>query len=126
MIDAEIVGLSKAETITYVKSRLNLDFSEGSYKKFRSEILNGGNDDDSNIQWITYYARKGFVEFYRKRIVEMEMIQKETLQQWHNEMNKPDSKKDKNLILKWVAVLRANNQQLNWEWLLLLLQPSRT
>ena len=38
MIDAQIVGLSKFETIEYVKSRLNLNsFSEGSYKKFRQQ-----------------------------------------------------------------------------------------
>lgn len=42
----------------------------------------------------------------------MEMIQKETFKQWHNEMSKPDSEKDKSLILKLVAKLRANNQQL--------------
>jgi hypothetical protein len=52
------------------------------------------------------------VEFYRKRIAEMEMIQKETFKQWHTEINKPDAQKDKNLILKLVAKLRANNQQL--------------
>lgn len=80
MIDADIIGLGKQETIDYVKSRLNLNnFSEGSYKKYRSEILNNNDNDDSNVQWISYYARKGFVEFYRKRISEMEMIQKETL-----------------------------------------------
>jgi hypothetical protein len=107
MIDADITGLSKQETIEYVKSRLNLDFSEGSYKKFK--VLK---DDESNVQWISYYARQGFVEFYRKRIVDMEMIQKETFKQWHIETNKPDSQKDKNLILKLVAELRANNQQL--------------
>ena len=113
MIDAAIIGLGKAETIDYVKSRLDLDFSEGSYKKFRSEMLNdNNNDDDTNVQWISYYARKGFVEFYRNRIAEMEMIQNETFKQWHNEMNKPDSQKDKNLIVKLVAELRANNQQL--------------
>jgi hypothetical protein len=51
MIDAEIMGLSKLETIEYVKSRLNLDyFSEGSYKKYRSEILNNNGKDDSNVQ----------------------------------------------------------------------------
>jgi hypothetical protein len=110
MLDAGIIGLDKHETIEYVKSRLNLDFSEGSYKKYRSEILN--DNDESNVQWITYYARKGFVEFYRKRITEMEMIQKETFNQWYIETNKPDSQKDKNLILKLVAELRANNQQL--------------
>ncbi len=108
MLDADIIGLGKDETIDYVKSRLGLNFSEGSYKN-RSEILNDG---DSNVKWITYYARQGFVEFYRERIVEMEMIQKETLHQWHNEMNKPDLEKDKNLILNLVAELRANNQQL--------------
>ena len=112
MIDAQIMGLSKYETIDYVKSRLNLDFSEGSYQKFRSEILNDNNNEESNVQWISYYARKGFVEFYRKRISEMEMIQKETFKQWNNETNKPDLQKDKNLIVKLVAELRANNQQL--------------
>jgi hypothetical protein len=84
MLDAAIIGLGKAETINYVKSRLNLDFSECSYKKFRSEVLNNNgnnNDEKSNVQWISYYARQGFVEFYRKRIVEMEMIQKETFKQ---------------------------------------------
>jgi hypothetical protein len=42
MIDADIMGLGKHETIAYVKSRLGLNenFSEGSYKKFRAEILN--------------------------------------------------------------------------------------
>ena len=40
----------------------------------------------TNVKWISYYARQGFVEFYRKRIVEMEMIQKETLNQWYNEI----------------------------------------
>ena len=43
----------------------------------------------------------------------MGMIQKETLKQWHNELNKPDSQKDKNLIVKLVAELRSNNQQLS-------------
>jgi hypothetical protein len=113
MIDAEIMGLGKHETIAYVKSRLGLDnnptFSEGSYKKYRAEALN----DESNVQWISYYARKGFVEFYRKRIAEMEMIQKETFKQWFIETSKPDSQKDKRLILSLVAELRANNQQLS-------------
>ena len=40
------------------------------------------------------------------------MIQKETFKQWHNEMNKPDSQQEKNTIIKLVAELRANNQQL--------------
>jgi hypothetical protein len=112
MIDADIMGLGKYETIAYVKSRLRLDnnpkFSEGSYKKYRAESLN----DESNVQWITYYARQGFVEFYRKRIEEMEMIQKETFKQWVSEKSKPDSQKDKRLILSLVAELRANNQHL--------------
>ena len=42
----------------------------------------------------------------------MEMIQKETFKQWFIETNKPDSQKDKRLILSLVAELRANNQQL--------------
>jgi hypothetical protein len=69
MIDADIMGLSKLETIDYVKSRLGLNesFSESLYKKFR-EVLN---DESNNVQWISYYARQGFVEFYRNLIVEM-------------------------------------------------------
>jgi hypothetical protein len=111
MIDAEIIGLSKLETIEYVKSRLNLDyFSEGSYKKYRSEVLN--DENSNNAKWISYYARQGFVEFYRKRISEMEMIQKQTFNQWYIEISKPESQKDKNLIVKLVAELRANNLQL--------------
>ena len=111
MIDADIMGLGRAESITYVKSRLGLDekqFSEGSYKKYRSEALS----DETNVEWITYYARQGFVEFYRKRISEMEMIQKETFKQWFVETNRGDSQKDKRLILSLVAELRANNQHL--------------
>lgn len=112
MIDADIIGLGKFETIAYVKSRLDLDeksFSEGSYNKYRKEILS----DETNVNWITYYARQGFVEFYRKRIQEMEMIQKETFKQWLVETNRADSQKDKRLILSLVAELRANNQHLS-------------
>ena len=60
MIDADIMGLGRAESITYVKSRLGLDdktsFSESSYKKYRAEALS----DDNNVEWITYFARQGF------------------------------------------------------------------
>ncbi len=116
MIDAQIMGLSKYETIDYVKSSLGLiDFSEGSYKKFRAQVLSDNDDGSSSrtsVKWISYYARKGFVEFYRKRIEEMEILQKETLKQWSIETSKPDSQKDKRLILSLVAELRANNQHL--------------
>jgi len=111
IIDGNIMNLGKLETIAYVKSRLGLDektFSEGSYKKYSREAL----ADESNVKWISYYARQGFVEFYRKRIQEMEMIQKETFKQWLVETNRPDSQKDKKLILDLVAELRANNQHL--------------
>lgn len=110
LIDADIMGLGKFETIAYVKSRLGSDndFSEHSYNKYRNQVLN----DETNINWISYYARQGFVEFYRKRISEMEMIQKETFKQWLVETNRADSNKDKRLILSLVAELRANNQHL--------------
>ena len=62
------MGLGKFETIAYVKSRLGFDndFSEHSYNKYRNQVLN----DETNIESISYYARQGFVEFYRKRISE--------------------------------------------------------
>jgi hypothetical protein len=112
IIDADIMGLGRIESVAYVKSRLGLDekmFSEGSYKKYRAEALS----DEPNVKWISYYARQGFVEFYRKRIAEMELIQKATLKQWLLETSRPDSQKNKRLILSLVAELRANNQQLS-------------
>ena len=60
MIDADIMGLGKLETIAYVKLGLGQDekqFSEGSYKKYRAEALS----DENNVNWISYYARQGFV-----------------------------------------------------------------
>ena len=111
IIDADIMGLGRIESIAYVKSRLGLaekSFSESSYKKYRAEALS----DDNNVNWISYYARQGFVEFYRKRIQEMELIQTNTFQQWLYETSKPNSQKDKHLILDLVSQLRANNQQL--------------
>ena len=113
MIDADIMGLGRVEAISYIKSRLGLDektsFSEGSFKKYRAEALS----DETDVQWISYYARQGFVEFYRKRIQEMELIQKTTFKQWLVETNRPDSQKDKRLILALVAELRANNQHMS-------------
>lgn len=108
LLDADIMGLSVEESIAYVRSRIGTDFSPTSYKRYRNEFLKG----DSNARWISYYARQGFVDFYRKRIAEMEMIQKNTFQQWLIETNRPDAQKDKNLIIKLIAELRANNQQL--------------
>ena len=43
----------------------------------------------------------------------MELIQKTTFQQWLDETNRPDSQKDKRLILDLVSQLRANNQHMS-------------
>ena len=110
MIDADIMGLCKQETIEYVKSRLgwiNRLFHMAHTKNIDQML------SMTNVQWISYYARQGFVEFYRKRIQEMELIQKRHFKQWLYETNKPDSQKDKRLILSLVAELRANNQHLS-------------
>ena len=108
LLDCDIMGLSIVESINYIRSRVGIEFSVKSYQKYKEEYFN----DESNTKWITYYARQGFVEFYRKRIAEMEMIQKETFRQWLIETSRPDSEKNKELILKLVSELRSNNQQL--------------
>lgn len=51
IIDADRMGLDRAESMAYVKSRLGLDeksFSAGSYKKYGAEALS----DDNNVNWI--------------------------------------------------------------------------
>ena len=108
-VDCDIMGLTKDETIAYIRGRLGgITFSEGSYKKYRSYVLN-----EETTQWLNYYARQGFVDFYKKRIHEMEMIQKETFRSWLVENSRPENQKDKRLIISLVAELRANNQQLS-------------
>jgi hypothetical protein len=56
MIDADIMGLGKHETIAYVKGRLGFkeddktSFSESSSNKYRKETLL----DETNVEWISY------------------------------------------------------------------------
>lgn len=110
LVDSDIMGLGQKESIAYVKSRLggNVDFTEWSYLKYRREALN----TETNLEWITYYAREGFVNFYRKRIAEMEMIQKSLLKKWLVEDSKPYERQNNNLIIKLTQEIRANNQRL--------------
>ena len=105
------MGLARQEAVAYVRSRLgpeNNGFSEWAYQKYRHQALN----TETNLEWITYYAREGFVNFYRKRIAEMEMIQKSLLKKWLVEDSKPYPQQNHNLIIKLTQEIRANNQRL--------------
>jgi hypothetical protein len=79
---------------------------------YRLKKESKANRGDSE-QWIYYYARYQFVEFYRKRIKELEYVQRSLLKGLIEETEKDAEKqKDKTLINQLAKTVADNSKVL--------------
>jgi hypothetical protein len=63
-------------------------------------------------EWLDYYARYQFVEFYRKRIEEVELIQKNLLKIFLIESEKQEEKQNKFLMNQMAKTIAGNSKVL--------------
>jgi hypothetical protein len=66
------------------------------------------NQNTSNA-WIDHFARLGFVDHYRKRMNEMETLQRNIYRQLNLELSKKLEEQDKKYIIALSSEIRQNN-----------------
>ena len=93
--DYSLFGAHDGEVIQMLSTKIGKKISETLFYRLKKEAIKRRGDSE---QWLDYYARYQFVEFYRKRIEEIELIQKKLLKMFLIEFEKPDEKQNKFLI----------------------------
>lgn len=108
IIDWDLFGLSDKEGMKYVEEKTGRSISLTSYQRYKKLALN----DEAGITWINNFGKIGFVNHYRKRITEMELLQKTTLRQLNLELDKKLEEQDKKYVISLMDSIRQTNIQL--------------
>jgi len=108
IIDCDLFGLSDKEGMDYVEKKTGRSISLTSYHRYKKLALK----DETTTSWINNFGKIGFVNHYRKRITEMEYLQKTTLKQLHLELDKKPEEQDKKYVIALIDCIRQTNIQL--------------
>ena len=108
IIDCDLFGLSDKEGMIYIEEKTGRAISLTSYHRYKKLALN----DNAANAWIDNFARIGFVDHYRKRMNEMETLQKNIYRQLNLELSKKPEEQNKKYIIALSSEIRQNNIQL--------------
>jgi hypothetical protein len=89
----------------YVEQKTGRSISLTSYHRYKKLALN----ENTSNAWIDHFARIGFVDHYRKRMNEMETLQRNIYRQLNLELNKKPEEQDKKYIISLSSEIRQNN-----------------
>ena len=105
IIYCDLFGLSDKEGMRYVEEKTGKSISLTSYQRYKKLALN----KNASNAWIDYFARIGFVNHYRKRMNEMETLQRTIYRQLNLELSKRPEEQDKKYIIALSSEIRQNN-----------------
>ena len=105
IFDCDLFGLSDKEGMDYIEEKTGRAISLTSYQRYKKIALNG----NAGNAWIDNFARIGFVDHYRKRMNEMETLQKNIYRQLNLELSKNREEQNKKYIIALSAEIRQNN-----------------
>jgi hypothetical protein len=108
ILDCDLFGLSDLEGMKYIEEKMGRTISLTSYHRYKKIALN----DNAANAWINNFAKIGFVDHYRKRIHEMETLQKDIYRQLNSELSKKPEEQNKKYIIALSSEIRQNNIQL--------------
>jgi hypothetical protein len=98
--DYSLFGASDDEMIRMLSLKLGKDnnkkISETLFYRLKKEAKAKRGESE---QWLDYYARYPFVEFYRKRMKELELVQRKLLKVLAEETEKSKNQQDKSFYL---------------------------
>ena len=107
--DCDLFGLSDKEGMKYVEEKTGRSISLTSYQRYKKRALN----DNAANAWIDHFARIGFVDHYRKRMNEMETLQRNIYRQLNLELGKKPEEQNKKYIISLSSEIRQNNIHLS-------------
>jgi hypothetical protein len=105
IIDCNLFGLSDKEGMKYIEEKTGRSISLTSYQRYKKVSLN----ENASNAWMDHFARIGFVDHYRKRMNEMETLQRNIYRQLNLELCKKPEEQDKKYIIALSSEIRQNN-----------------
>jgi hypothetical protein len=107
--DYSLFGAHDDEIIQMLSVKLGKKISETLFYRLKKESMTKRGESG---EWLDYYTRFHFVEYYRKRIEEVELIQRKLLKMFLIESGKPDEKQNKFLINQLAKTIADNSKVL--------------
>ena len=87
--DYSLFGAHDHEGIQMLSKKIGKNMSETLFYRLKKEVKAKRGDSE---QWLDYYARYQFIEFYRKRMEELELVQRKLLKTFIDETDKASRK----------------------------------
>ena len=98
--------MNEEEALKYIEIKLGRRISAQTLYHYKREIRS----DPERNSWLSFFARAGFVDHYRDRLAEMELVQSDLMRMWVIENAKADkTTKDKFLIQQIAKNIRENS-----------------
>ena len=89
----------------YIEDKIGKSISIMSYQRYKNRAIKD-TKYTSTSKWVSYQAKIGHIESYRKRLDEMELINQETLKLWYMEIKKEEKDQDKDFIIALIQLLQ--------------------
>jgi len=109
VLDCDTYRLSEKESLEYISIRFGKSISVRHYYRIKRKVLS----DESIQKWFEFFTRTGFVIELRKRMEEIELVQKTCMRLLKSELDKPESQQNRNWLLKLIHEIRENNHLLS-------------
>ena len=97
--DFSLFGASDDEMIKMLSIKLgkenNEKISETLFYRLKKEAMRKRGESEA---WLDYYSKYQYIEYYRKRMEELEFVQKTLIKVLMEEKEKSDNHKDKSLV----------------------------
>jgi len=109
VLDCCTYNLSEKESLEYVKIRLGKSISCRHYYRIKRKV----SSEPFTQSWLDYHTRIGFAIEHRKRIWEIELLQRTCIQLFKNEVEKSESEQNLDSILAISNIILKNNAKLS-------------
>jgi len=109
VLDCDTYRLSEKESLEYISARFGKSISVRHYYRVKRKVLS----DESIQKWFEFFTRTGFVIELRKRMEEIELVQKTCMRLLKSELDRPESQQNRNWLLKLIHEIRENNHLLS-------------
>jgi hypothetical protein len=108
--DYSLFEATDSEIIQMLSTKLGKIISESLFYQLKKGAIKQRGDSD---QWLDYFARYQYVEYYRKIMEDLEYVQRTLLKALSEEKEKPEDKKDKTLINQISKTIADNSKVLS-------------
>jgi hypothetical protein len=107
--DYSLFGDTDSEIIQMLSQKIGKKISEILFYRLKKESVKKRGESEA---WLDYYAKYQYIEYYRKRMEELEFVQKKLLKALIEETEKEEEKQDKLLINQLSKTIAENSKVL--------------